>query len=149
MATQHVCRFNRYGFCKHGEKCRNLHIDDLCDKSVCDVLSWLLRHPTTCKFYSEYKRCKFNPCAYKHSDELGDIEIMKNENRNLQEQIDKLNSDIKVLSEKEFESQIIIEKLNKIEENFKILREEKDVKIEKLEMEIKDTKFKVSEQDKK
>ena len=49
--------------------CRNLHIDKICENSLCDVVSCNLRHPRECKYYMEYKRCKFNPCAYLHVEQ--------------------------------------------------------------------------------
>ena len=35
-----------------------------------------LRHPTICKFYSKYNRCKFDPCKHEQSE----IDNIKKEN---------------------------------------------------------------------
>ena len=77
MATQNVCSWNKYGFCKHREYCRKYHEKKLCENQTCDILNCFLRHPKNCKFYTEYKRCKFDPCAFKHIENDDDIENMK------------------------------------------------------------------------
>ena len=64
-----VCYYNKIGYCKHQEMCRNLHINEICENFLCDVVSCDKRHPRKCKYYMEYKRCKFNPCAYLHVEE--------------------------------------------------------------------------------
>ena len=118
MATQNVCRFNKYGYCKHMENCRNLHVNDVCGDSSCDVSKCTRRHPRTCKFYSEFKRCKFDPCAYKHITNDDDIDKLKKENQELLGKLDAIERDLKKLAEKEIESKSIIEKLNILEEKY-------------------------------
>ena len=76
MAAQISCRFNKFGYCKHRDYCRKLHVNELCDESACDISNCRLRHPYTCKFYKEYGRCKFDPCAYKHIDNIS-VEDLK------------------------------------------------------------------------
>ena len=36
MATQFLCLFNKYVYCKHGEKCRKRHVNEICEKTSCD-----------------------------------------------------------------------------------------------------------------
>jgi DNA repair exonuclease SbcCD ATPase subunit len=144
-----VCPFNKYGFCKHRETCRNLHVKDLCDKPSCDISNCMLRHPKKCKFYTEYKRCKFDPCAYKHIENQSDIENIKKENQALLDRIDNVDKEIKLLNEKETEAKMMIEKLNQMDEKFELLIKKRDEKIENLEMKLKDTDLKAFEQDKK
>ena len=64
MAAAGVCRYAKFGFCKHGEKCRNIHFQEICEKESCDnILNCHKRHPAMCKYFTEYGRCKFYPCA--------------------------------------------------------------------------------------
>ena len=68
--TQNVCPFNKFGYWKHKDMCRKLHINELCENTTCDFSSCKFRHPKTCKLYWEYRRCKSNPCAFKHTENI-------------------------------------------------------------------------------
>ena len=136
MSTQNVCPFSKFVFCKHRETCRNLHVKDLCDKPSCDISN------------NEYKRCKFDPCAYKHIQNHSDIEDPKNKNQALLVKIDSIDKGLKLLNEKETEAKVVIEKLNQMEVKFDLLIKQRDEKIEHLEMQLKDTNLKAFEQDK-
>ena len=72
MAAQTVCQFNKYGFCKFKERCLKLHIDDNCADSSCDRSSCIRRHPKECRYYRKYRRCKYDPCKYLHSENIID-----------------------------------------------------------------------------
>ena len=74
--TTYQCQFNKYGFCKFKERCLKLHIDDNCADSSCDRSSCIRRHPKECRYYRKYRRCKFDPCKFLHSDNNID-EILK------------------------------------------------------------------------
>ena len=55
-----------------------------------------LYHETskTCKFYKEYKQCKFNPCAFKqikNGDDLGNI---VNENKELLKKLSEIERNL-------------------------------------------------------
>ena len=76
MATQNFCPHNKFGYCKHKQMCRNLHVDVICGNSACDISICLSRHPKACRYYRDYGRCKFNPCAFLH---------LENENRILED----------------------------------------------------------------
>ena len=151
MAGQNVCNWNKYGYCRHQELCRSLHVKEVCVSASCDSLNCMLRQPITCKYYTNYNRCKFNPCAFKHIENAGetDIENLRKENKELLEKVDKIDKELKALNERESESEMIIDRLNQIEKKFELLVKEKDDKIESLEMVIKDTNLNVFEQEKK
>ena len=87
MATQNVCGWNKFGYCKFAEKCTKIHIGEVCDKSVCDIKKCKLRHPKICQVFRDYKRCKFDPCAFKHLDNETEIKQIKEENKELQEKL--------------------------------------------------------------
>ena len=62
-----VCHHNKFGFCKFEKNCMKKHVDVICEKKNCDISQCEKRHPSLCKFYSHYGRCKFMDfCKYKH-----------------------------------------------------------------------------------
>ena len=145
MATHNVCSFNKYGYCKYREICRNHHINELCVDFSCDDSNCALRHPIPCKYFRKYKKCKFNPCAFKHVDDKSDIEKLKNENQSLLGKIEKIDADLKLLYNKEIESNAVIEKLNEMEKTMK----HKDEKIDALHREMENVYSIISDQEKK
>ena len=66
MAAQNVCKFNKFGYCRYKDMCRNLHVNESCENSSCDINSCNRRHPRECKYFRKYNRCKFTPCKYNH-----------------------------------------------------------------------------------
>ena len=108
MATQSVCSFNKYGYCKFRKNCRKTHVDESCKDQECEIRTCRFRHPKPCRYFQDFRRCKFSDCKFKHIEDENDaIEMMKNENR------------------------IILAKLNAIDENIKLL----DYQEKMLEME--------------
>ena len=105
MAAPTLCLFNKFGYCKFGERCRRHHINEICEESSCEIFHCRQRHPKNCKFYRNYGRCKFSPCAFKH-------EVVTEKNDTV-----KLMKEMKVISDKlaDLES-AIIEKNQQIEE---------------------------------
>ena len=152
MAAQIVCRFNKFGFCKFKETCRNHHIKELCEDSSCDILSCDYRHPQVCKFYRDFGRCKYSEyCFYAHVDKEDISEISRsltNKINDLENKVNGKENDIIELSEKikflemkeaEQKNEIydLIEKLNqKVESLLKNIEKEKDVKFENLAIKI-------------
>ena len=104
---QNVCRYNKFGYCKHKDMCRNQHINEICENSLCDIISCNLRHPRKCKYYMEYNRCKFSPCAYLH--------VEKNEVRN-NEVNEKFENIFKILKEKDDVIEKLVERVKILEE---------------------------------
>ena len=67
--TQTLCRRNKHGYCKHGDKCRFRHVYEKCETPDCNVFNCEKRHPKICNFISQYGRCKFTItiyCKYDH-----------------------------------------------------------------------------------
>ena len=120
MATQNVCNWNKYGFCKHGERCRKLHVKEVCEKPSCTIVCCLKRHPKQCKFFSNHKMCKFDPCAFLHVENTDTFEYLKNENEVILLKINDVNISIKALEEKELETKTIIDKLMEVEKKLEI-----------------------------
>ena len=65
MTMKTVCQFNKFGFCKFGVTCRHLHFSETCENKLCEISNCLKRHPTMCKYFKIYNRCKFGSfCSY-------------------------------------------------------------------------------------
>ena len=66
-ATKRFCEFNKYGYCKFGDRCPMTHNKFICDKAECPVIEFDFCHPRPCKYFKMYKRCKFSTyCKYNH-----------------------------------------------------------------------------------
>ena len=73
MAAGIVCSYNRAGYCKFQDRCRNLHINEVFGLTGCSNDSCQLRHPRVCKYYSSYGACIYSDnCAYSHKNLLLD-----------------------------------------------------------------------------
>ena len=119
MATQNICFYNKYGFCKYLETCRKYHENKMCENSNCEVRDCPLRHPISCKWFKDFGFCKFNEwCRFSH-------EVTKNTFEQ--------NEEVKNLKEKMKDIETELEK--------------KSEKILKLEAEIKDIHLKMTEKD--
>ena len=74
-SSDNVCQHFKYGFCKYQEKCRQKHTSEICLKKDCEIDKCSQRHPRVCKYYREYKRCKFGSfCAYRHEDSKENVD---------------------------------------------------------------------------
>ena len=116
MATQNVCKFFKFGFCKHREFCRRKHVKELCDKNECYIYMCTFRHPKVCKFYRDYRYCKFDPCMFLHVEKENDpqIEKLKKENERILKEIENHELNIKELNKKILQSEDFIDKEQKI-----------------------------------
>ena len=87
-----TCMHHHYGHCKYGERCRNVHITETCDSSLCIMTTCHKRHPKVCRYYSISGSCKFQEtCSYLHKHE-------QNEKKELVKEIENLKEDINVLT---------------------------------------------------
>ena len=67
---ENICKHNKFGFCKFGDKCQFRHINDLCLSENCIVDACENRHPKFCYYQKNYGRCKFTTfCKYSHEKE--------------------------------------------------------------------------------
>ena len=107
MATQNVCRYHKFGFCKYTEKWRFPYVKEECENKECEVRSCNLRHPEICSYYRDYRRCKFGEwCSFKHVEKT---EI----NKDVFEKLDRLE---KLVKEKNSIIDILENKIKVIEE---------------------------------
>ena len=79
-----ICRHFKFGYCKFGARCQFKHVNQECENSSCDISSCDKRHPIICRFYSNFGRCKFSPCSYKHESRpsIGALENKLNDIEN-------------------------------------------------------------------
>ena len=102
MLIQTVCQFNKFGFCKFGNRCFRHHENKLCKNGSCQVLECQLRHPKKCKFFSQYFYCKFGTyCRFSHekNDEGKSLEIVEKQLEDVKNEIRKKTLEMKSLSD--------------------------------------------------
>ena len=65
-----ICIYNKFGFCKYKERCRNQHCQETCEQlSGCKSIKICSkRHPKVCRRFASAKGCRFenDECAYHH-----------------------------------------------------------------------------------
>ena len=62
--------------------CKKQHIKELCENSIFDIKTCNLGHPKECRYFRDYRRCKFGEwCCFLHVHKDDDIEklILENE----------------------------------------------------------------------
>ena len=69
MKQKNVCKFNKYGYCKYGDKCHFRHNNVMCVDKNCEVFDCEKRHPKLCKYFRDFKKCRFTTCAFKHDNQ--------------------------------------------------------------------------------
>ena len=100
MATQNICFFNKHGFCKYLENCRNYHENKKCEKLNCEIRECQLRHPEICKFFRDYGFCKFSEwCRFSH-EVVKDASENDSEVKKLEEKLNTVEIELKKNSEK-------------------------------------------------
>ena len=72
--NQTVCRHNKYGHCKYGDKCHFRHVHVICVNEKCSDFECENRHPVVCNYYRNFKRCKYSNCSYKHESRNENVE---------------------------------------------------------------------------
>ena len=119
MATPHICSFNKFGYCKYKEACRKHHVDDICNDSSCDFLTCRLRHPRLCNWYTDYGRCKCNPCKFKHVEKDNALPDIIEETSKVMSKLKEVEKRLAELEEKEKQITSNIEKLKQLEKDVK------------------------------
>ena len=147
MAQQNVCRYHKFGHCKFSEKCRMMHIDEICGNCECDIKICNLRHPRICNYFRDYRRCKFGQwCSFRHEpfenknidDRISEVERM------LKEKAD-LDQKIQMCDKKLAEIEIYLSKFETYEKQIS----EKDIIIGTLQSNVKDLEIRLLAVEKK
>ena len=100
MATPVICSHFMFGYCKYRENCRKQHVKEVCDNSECDIKTCRFRHPRRCKFYKEYRKCKFDPCAFLHINTENNLENLISENNAIKVKLKEVEESLKELNGK-------------------------------------------------
>ena len=93
-----ICKYNQSGFCKFKTACTKFHENELCQVKNCSQIQCTKRHPKECRYFAEYKYCKFRACAFAHSERIehGDVQAIRDDMNYMREEIGilklKLNS---------------------------------------------------------
>ena len=125
MTQTKICFKNKFGFCKYNERCSYQHVSTVCEDDKCDVYKCEKRHPRICRYYRDFKWCKFTVgCKFKHE--------------NQHEILEKLEKKIKEIKCDHKEEEVA-----KIAENYERKLESIEIKLEnqRKEIEEKDTKI--------
>ncbi len=104
MAAPIVCEFNKFGHCKDGRFCGKRHLNDVCERTSCEISNCPLRHPRPCIYFDIYKECRFGKyCSLAHAsketekdnlfEEITSLRIEGNCLRSKIEQVEKLHND--------------------------------------------------------
>ena len=107
--TQAICFKNKFGYCKYTDKCKYRHVTLVCDDDKCEISNCEKRHPKICKYFRDYRRCKFTVgCKFKHENSNAIFEKFEKELENIK----KDNLDSQHVKEIEEKFQSLEEKLN-------------------------------------
>ena len=127
MTTENTCHFFKYGHCKFGVNCRRFHEKEVCENYYCESVKCSKRHPRKCKFYQEYRRCKFGDyCSYSH--EVKELFPLNNMD-DIKERLEALEKDVKV---KEAEIKALKEEIVKTQKETNEWKSEFKVTIENI-----------------
>ena len=155
---ENVCRYNKFGFCRFGNECFRKHINIICENVNCQVTRCSLRHPSKCRYFLQYLRCKFGDyCRFSHA--FTDNPNLTEEIRNIKKELKDLKSktllkeqeiqlkdnDIKELEKTQLENVFQIEKKNKEMENEVFKNKLLDDKIEEIKEENNTLKNKLED----
>ena len=131
MATQVVCRYNKFGYCKFQDSCRILHVNEICDNPSCVFKECNKRHPKNCKFH-RYKKCKFQEsCAFSHDKHKNSNDESLKKFEQIETKLQKANKEIR---ENKINNEKLVQIETKIDNFIKLEKEvcEKDNIIEGL-----------------
>ena len=135
MATQIVCSWNKFGYCRHKETCRKKHVKEICENPSCEIKMCSLRHPKLCKYYRDHGFCKFDPCMFSHKISNAAYEKLE---QKFEENALKISNIEEILANKD-------EQINKLIDKIDELRNEIVLKINNLEEEISEKDLTIKE----
>ena len=75
----HICKYNQTGICKFKSTCPNIQENEICHVKNFSLNQCVKWHPKECRYYAEYKYCKFRSCAFAHSERIehGEVNALK------------------------------------------------------------------------
>ena len=89
MAPQNVCRYWKFGHCKFVERCRLMHVNEVCRNPECEIKTCNMRHPRISTYFRDYRRCKFGE-YYSFKNEENNLANMSDLDKYLERQDNKI-----------------------------------------------------------
>ena len=127
MATENICIYNKFGHCKFGETCQKHHLKEVCEIKSCETQNCTKRHPRICKYYYEFRRCKFGSyCSFSHR--VSSSDTIENDNK-----ICEIKRKMSSLEKTVTENEIQIKKLDSVEVKNKKLDADLELALQTLE----------------
>ena len=121
MAAPTLCLYNKYGYCKFSERCRKPHVNEICENSSCIISECRQRHPKICRYFENFGRCKFFPCAFKHESRNSEP---ANEQIAMREKYKLIENEIK---EKNKQIEELLARIDSLETRIKAVETKNDV----------------------
>ena len=110
--AREICLFDKFSYCKNGEKCVRIHLKEVCLIRECDYRRCDKRHPRPCKIFRIRGFCRFGTnCRYSHrlpkevEDQNNKINSLEVITEKLSKQVSDQNNEIKDLKIKLVESE--------------------------------------------
>ena len=131
--------------------CFRKHVDTVCENDRCSISDCKLRHPRKCKYFFQYKYCKFGQyCRFSHLEEKTkqydkEVDILRFEIENIKKEIIEKDKKIKDKESEIFELLRKLGTLCDMEKQFKDKMEILENKINTIEKENKDLKIDIKE----
>ena len=141
-----IYKYYQTGFCKFKTACTKFHENELFQVKYCSQIQCTKCHPKECRYFAQYKYCKFRACAFAHNEKIehGDVKASRDCINYMRQEISilklKLNSLATIRQESESlrsainimkEDIIEIKTMNKVTESkLKYLKEEIEVESE-------------------
>ena len=98
MTGEEICKINKFGYCKLRNTCLKTHENQKCEeKKDCNFWNCSLRLPQSCRFFREFKRCKFGEfCKVSHDHDQLTEKIYSEEIGGMMENLECFKKDIGV-----------------------------------------------------
>ena len=80
--AQLVCQYSKYVHCKKGRNyCKSIHFSEICEEDNCETYNCDKRHPKECNNFSQFQKCVFFNCSYRHISPPTNKDIQELRNR--------------------------------------------------------------------
>ena len=120
-----VCHHNKFGFCKFEKNCMKKHVEVICEKKNCDISQCEKRHPSICKFYSHYGRCKFMDFVNTSMLEMFRFQALKQKCKEVKSKLKEKDDEIILLANRIDSLSVLVEEQKKqpiIADEIKLLK---------------------------
>ena len=124
MTVKKICGYNKYGYCKLKDECKDYHPTEVCIEPICNIAKCEKRHPQPCRYFRT-GNCRFrDACKYDHKEQINSKELLdriiqlENENKDVKElknKILKVESENKNLNDM---NKLLYERLTNVENEY-------------------------------